>query len=202
MTLLAQQLHQHGVSLDRIAADAEAVIIFGSRAAGCARADSDWDLLIIGRGRTRLGRGLDLVYIEPSVFRGDRWRSSELAGHVGHFGQTLAGDPDALTGLREVEIGAEAIERKHRQLHAQLRACEQFWASLATWAQAKRQIRLRRDLQRHARLLESDPVPPSAVLDREWAARSARERPLLLRQWLANAELAAATGPWLDPAQN
>jgi len=204
MLSLAQQLRQHGISLAALAVGAEAVIVFGSRAAGLARADSDWDLLIVGRGRTRLGRGLDLVYIEPTAFRGARWRTSELAGHVGRFGCTLAGDPNAVAGLRDVEIGAEAIERKRRQLRAQLGACERYWASLGSWAQAKRQLRLRRDLQRHARLLESDPIPPSTLLDREWAALGVDEQAQALREWLVRAELPAKgmDAPRLGQAQD
>jgi hypothetical protein len=202
MISLAQQLRQHDLSLEALATEVEAVIVFGSRAAGLARADSDWDLLIVGRGRSRLGRGLDLVYVEPSAFCGARWRTSELAGHIGRFGRTVVGDPDVLGSLCEVEIGAEAIERKRRQLHAQHGACERYWGSLAGWARTKRQLRLRRDLQRHERLLESDPIPPSLVLDREWAARSVGEQTQILREWLARADLGAVVGPWLVSTSN
>jgi hypothetical protein len=199
MTPLADQLQHHGVSLATLVEQAEAVILFGSRAAGLAREDSDWDLLLVARGRSRLRRGLDLVRVDPAVFHGARWRSSELAGHVGRWGRTLAGDAAWLEMLEDTETGREAIARKRRQLRAQLGASERYWPSLASWAQGARRRRLRRDLQRHIRLLESEPIPPSALLDREWARLAAEEQTECLRRWLDLAELTGCHGPWLAP---
>ncbi|NJK32924.1 MAG: nucleotidyltransferase domain-containing protein, partial [Deltaproteobacteria bacterium] len=86
---LAETLAAHGHSLSTLHTEAEALILFGSRTTDLARPDSDWDLLVIGHGQTTLARGLDLVFIPPAEFDSPPWRTSELAGHVARFGQTL-----------------------------------------------------------------------------------------------------------------
>ena len=169
MTELAPTLAAHGVSLAALQAQAEALILFGSRATDLARPDSDWDLLVVGRGRTTLARGLDLVVVAPDEFDSLRWRGGELAGHIAHFGRTLDGSPRWLESLKPGPCAPAALEHKRRVIVAQLHACARYWPKLGNWAQEKRLLRLRRDLQRHALLLAGAVVPPTAVLDDEWS---------------------------------
>jgi hypothetical protein len=199
MTSLTNQLEQYGLSLSALSDGAEAVILFGSRAAGLARDDSDWDLLVVGRGRSRLRRGLDLVYIDPESFRGASWQTNELASHIGRWGRTLCGSPTWLASLTDARTSEEAVSRKREQLQAQLSACERYWPSLGPWAQTTRQQRIRRDLQRYARLLEPTAIPPSALLDDEWTRMPAAEQSRSLNRWLRSADLDALGGPWLEP---
>ena len=198
MTPLSAQLGNYGLSLGLLSARAEAVILFGSQAADVARGDSDWDILVVGPGRSRLRRGLDLVYVDPKTFQTAGWRSSELASHIGRWGRTLSGAPGWLSSLEDAKPGDAALAVKRRQLRAQLGACERFWSSLGSWAQLTRQRRIRRDLQRHARILKSLPVPPSALLDSEWTQLSNDEQSSWLNRWLTLAELGAHNGPWIE----
>lgn len=46
-----------GTSLADLRAAATEIVMFGSRAAGVARATSDWDLLCVGRGVSRATPG-------------------------------------------------------------------------------------------------------------------------------------------------
>ncbi len=168
---------------------AEAVILFGSRAAGVERAESDWDILVVGRGVDAHGQGLDVVVVEPEQFGCASWRDSELAGHVARWGQTLEGSPRWLERLTaDHKPGLEAVAFKRRTLAAQMCALQHYWPSLGPWARDRRTLKLRRDLQRHARLVEGIAVPPTALLDRAWAsANSAEARRLLAEAGFAQA---------------
>lgn len=168
---LTESLERHGLMLSTLQRDGEALILFGSRSAGLARSDSDWDILVVGQGPDQLQRGLDIVYVEPEQFFSSRWRGGELASHVSHWGRTITGSPEWLEALTDVKVGPEAIAHKHKLLTAQLHALECFWPSLGPWTRTNRTRRIRRDLQRYARLVEGFAVPPTALLDREWSGR-------------------------------
>lgn len=169
MSALDTALERFGTSLSVLAKEAEALILFGSRAAGMAVPRSDWDILVIGSGRSRISRNLDLIFVAPETFKTEVWRRGELATHIGCWGQTLYGSRAWLETLSEARVGDEAVENKRRRLLAQLSASERYWPKLALWAQERRLRKLRRDLQRFERLHSSLVIPPSAVLDREWS---------------------------------
>jgi predicted nucleotidyltransferase len=94
-----------GDLLDRIirACDPFEVWLFGSRARGHARADSDWDLLVVVPDDTvgvddplvgwRLGRGAgvpsDVLLCRGSDFREDRDTPNTLAFEAAHHGIRL-----------------------------------------------------------------------------------------------------------------
>ena len=169
MNALDTALERFGTSLAVLAGQAEALILFGSRAAGMEVPHSDWDILVIGSGRSRISRNLDLIFVAPETFKTEVWRRGELATHVGCWGQTLCGSRAWLETLLETRVGDEAVENKRRRLLAQLSAGERHWPNLALWAQERRLRNLRRDLQRFERLHSRLVIPPSAVLDREWS---------------------------------
>ncbi|NJK31773.1 MAG: hypothetical protein HC927_04750 [Deltaproteobacteria bacterium] len=146
---------------------------------------------MVGRGLDQLGQGLDIVVVEPEQFWSSSWRDSELAGHVARWGRTLEGSPHWLEGLAATHSRSlAAIAFKQRSLAAQLRALQQHWPDLGPWARDRRTLKLRRDLQRHARLLEGREVPPTALLDREWSAVD----PELVHRWLRDAGFAQRGG--------
>lgn len=160
-----------GLSLDALTRRAEAVVLFGSRAAGCARADSDWDLLVLGRaewGALRDAR-LHLVHIPEasSTFWG-----SDLACHASRFGHWLSGTP-FLTSQTRPEL---ALERKLRLASREAGFVADAWTSLAPARRPRHLHRVRRDLQRAAYLARTGTVPPTAWLDEEWRRLSLGER--------------------------
>jgi hypothetical protein len=141
------------------------IILFGSRAAGLGDERSDWDLLCVGHGRTRRTRRIDVLWLAPEELDGAEWLTSELAGHVAHYGRWLAGEP---TWTSRVALGAEAVTQKRRWIVGRLGAWERSWSYCSVRLRQRYADLLRRNLQRHALLLERLPVPPRQVLDQTW----------------------------------
>lgn len=164
---LRRALAAGGVSLVDLQRAAAQIILFGSRAAGLERAGSDWDLLVVGEGRSHVAPGLDLIWVSHHELAGNGWLTSELAGHVARWGRWLQGAPD---WIAEVTGSASAAERKARRLATRIGAMEHAWEILPSAFQRKHQALVRRDLQRHALLARGEPVPPSPLLDELWEA--------------------------------
>jgi predicted nucleotidyltransferase len=170
------------------------IVLFGSRAAGVSREGSDFDLLCIGSGSSRLGQSLDLVFLAPEDLYGSRWLGSELAGHVARYGQWLAGEPD---WVHRVHPSRSAIDRKAEKLCRRLRAVEASFPLLDASYLDKHFTLIRRDLQRYETLLQGEPVPPTPLLDHAWTrlvhpreelerlARAARLEPEFLLERLS-----------------
>jgi hypothetical protein len=154
-----------GLTLADLRRSAEQVILFGSRAADLARAGSDWDLLVIGEGRSHHTPALDLVWVSPRELATPAWLASELAGHVARWGRWIHGTPDWVS---EAICGDLAREHKARRLAARLSALEQAWDLLPPAYRHKHRTLVRRDLQRHALLARGEAVPPSRLLDDAW----------------------------------
>jgi predicted nucleotidyltransferase len=169
VSVLDTALERLGTSLSRLSTEAEALILFGSRAAGMEVPRSDWDILVVGSGLSRISRCLDLIFVPPETFKTSLWRRGELATHVGRWGRTLRGDRAWLETLSDARIGDEAVENKRRRLANQLSASERYWPGLASWAKERRTLKFRRDLQRFELLYSGRVIPPSAVLDRQWS---------------------------------
>src|SRR6516162_4429065 len=83
-----------GLTWAALAKRASQIILFGSRAAGVAGHDSDWDLLLVGEGHAVRSRELDIVWIRPAMIRSESWLGSELASHVAVYGRWLLGPDD------------------------------------------------------------------------------------------------------------
>jgi hypothetical protein len=188
--VLEQALARHGLSLDHLRCQAKVIILFGSRAAGCARSTSDWDLLCIGPGRSRRLSGLDLVWLDPAALDTTAWLGGDLAGHIAAHGVWLEGAPCWDLGALDF---AAAAHRKEARLARALRALTQSWDLLGPAYQRKHATLLRRDAQRCLLLQRGIPIPPSAKLDDVWAGERSRDWfPNALRSLGATAGLALA----------
>ncbi len=163
---LGPRLEQGGSSWERLSGACEQLVIFGSRAAGVPNEDSDFDLLCVGPGASRLSRTLDLVFIAPEDLLGERWLGSELAGHVARYGIWLKGEPD---WVHRHHGSHQAVERKRQKLLHRLQAVEQHFHLLDPLYLQKYLTLTRRDLQRFEHLTNGEPVPPTPILDRAWA---------------------------------
>lgn len=154
------------IDLTQIASSGGGVWLFGSRAAGCARRDSDWDLLIICNS-ARIPRrvkhhGIDINYL-PSAHV-ETWSKSELGTHVSEYGIRLDGGR-ALWTKKRADLAASrkqalvAIRSEQLNMVQPLLRPGQLQAEL---------LRLRRNAQRGWLLSLNTPVPPTAMLDDAW----------------------------------
>lgn len=159
-----------GLSWDWLCREATGIVLFGSRAAGLGSTASDWDLLCIGPRGPKPSGLVDLVWVDPGVLQSSRWLGSELAMHVAAFGTPLTGSHPWLSS---VFTSADAVSRKLRRVMHKLRGMEAAWSVLAPVQRARHARWLRLELQRLERLQSGRPVPPTALLDREWASSKA-----------------------------
>ena len=162
---LIRALHEQQLSWSELGSRASQVILFGSRAAGVARTDSDWDLLCVGEGTSIHNRVIDIVWISPAQLTTARWLGSELASHVAAYGQWLIGK-DSWSHL--VRLSPEAIHHKRQSILSQLSELKRLWPRLAPGLRAKHLRRLRRGVQRLQCLSEDRAVPPTRMLDDLW----------------------------------
>lgn len=170
MDPLHAALEAVGLSWDRLRREATGIVLFGSRAAGLGSATSDWDILCIGPRGPKPSGVVDLVWVDPRVLESSRWLGSELAMHVAAFGMPLTG---LHPWVSSVFTSADAVSRKLRRVVHKIRGMEPAWPVL-TPAQRTRHSRwLRLELQRLEKLQAGRPVPPTALLDWEWARSTA-----------------------------
>ena len=168
---LNRTLARSGLCLDELRRGAQAIVLFGSRAAGCATSASDWDLLCIGDGRSHKLRDLDLVWIDPRALDTPAWLGGDLAGHVAAHGLWLEGEP--CWDLSCVDFAA-AARRKEARFVGSLRALAEAWDLLGPAYRMKHATLIRRDVQRWGVLQRGLPIPPSAVLDDRWTTEGPR----------------------------
>jgi predicted nucleotidyltransferase len=150
------------LSFDELFASASDIIVFGSRAAGLNRPDSDLDLLIIAdkSGHKRIGK-LDLVFVPDEKVGSAAWRRTEIAGHVATFGVSLMNDRPAFDVIHD----DYAALRKQARIHRLVSSLVPSWRLLNDELRRKYLIRVRRELQRFRFLRRGLPVPPTATLD-------------------------------------
>lgn len=177
LSLLEVVLRRHDLTWPQLQDASMAVFLFGSRAAGCEREDSDWDLLCIGDGRSRMRQGLDLIWIPVHRAEDVRWRETELASHVAAWGRCLHGDEH---WIRDARPGSRAVRLKTQVLEGRVRALPQGRAWPSERQRRRRSEEIRRDLQRYASLTDGVAVPPTAQLDHRWQHESERERVALV----------------------
>jgi hypothetical protein len=162
---LDRVLAAHGLSFDVLRQETAAIALFGSRAQGCARPSSDWDLLCIGRGRSRKLACLDLVWIDPIVIGDDRWLGGELAGHVAAHGNWMHGKPTWQLADVQFEMAAR---RKKERIRRRLESLTRAWNLLGPAYHVQEATLVRRDVQRLEYLSCGIAVPPTAFLDAAW----------------------------------
>ena len=159
----AQRVAAEGLSLDALFAISEEVVIFGSRAAGCAGDDSDLDILLFGEGPRLRNERVDLVWVPARLARSGDWLDSELAGHVAAHGVWIRGRRQWAPRLGS----PSSVARKRSLIAAEFAATTRRWDALAPWAQRKHLTAVLRNLQRLEVLERGGAVPPTPVLAAE-----------------------------------
>lgn len=144
--------------------------LFGSRAAGVGRSDSDWDLFCVSQDNRFKAPDLDLVLRTPAQTEAPLWLGSELAHHIAAFGVWLTARP---TWLDAILFSDRAADAKHEAIVETVRSVRGRWDRLLPTQRAKYLERVRRDLQRLHILAMRQPVPPTAFLDRVWQCAAA-----------------------------
>jgi hypothetical protein len=146
---------------------ADQLVLFGSRSAGVARPDSDWDVLLVRADgpAIRCASKVDLVEIPKPQLNSSAWLGSELAGHIAAYGHWIVGEP---TWSASVHFSKFAIERKGNRLKSRLQNMQPSWDILQPAYQKRFAMIVRRDVQRYRCLVEGRPVAPSSMLDSTW----------------------------------
>jgi len=126
--------------------DAVEIVVFGSVAVGLDRAESDIDVLCVGRheGKVKTER-LDLIWISQAMAEDPRWLGSELAGHIFQYGIWIRGTPRL---ARFSTVSEECVEAKRRRVAAFMRRLPEAWDELDRDFQIKYAIKVRRETQR------------------------------------------------------
>jgi len=175
---LIRRLSESDLDITAVAAGASGIWCFGSRAAGCARVDSDWDVLVVTRApvlESRIRRaGLDLVNVRFAEL--DAWTSTELAAHVAAYGVRI--DHGRELTLRSVPTAA--APRKCAVVNGRAQTLNAMWTGLQPGQRRRETLRLRRDLHRAWLLTQGASIPPTATLEREWRSSPRRARAAIL----------------------
>lgn len=141
---------------------ADAVIVFGSQAVGCADGASDLDVLVVAEQPVTPPPGVDCVRVAPHRIRSEGWRGSELAGHVARFGRWVFGPRWVVTDH------CAALRRKELLLRAKAKATSLNWQALSETHRERHSVELRREAQRLGLLLARLAVEPRPLLDGAW----------------------------------
>lgn len=144
--------------------------VFGSRAVGLERPDSDIDILCIGAFDFKLKTdSLDLIVTPVAATRRSPWLESELASHILEYGTWLKGS--SRWGA-QVCIGQGAIDEKRRRIGAFMKSLPDSWLKLDEVFRVKYSVKLRRETQRLLLLERGAPVPATWILDNSWSGIS------------------------------
>ena len=173
---ISTALSAMGISYRKLRAASEEVVLFGSRATGMARTHSDWDLLCVGNGLSRMTPTLDLIRLSPKELNSSRWLGSELAVHIAHYGVWLKGKP---AWKNIVGVSDQAIDKKVVSILARVAELKRHWTHFSRPYRVDYITRIRRDLQRFDLLLKRLPIPPTRMLDRTWCETDDRLMELL-----------------------
>jgi hypothetical protein len=151
-----------GTSLAELRATATEIVVFGSRAADLAHANSDWDILCVGRGESRATPRVDLLWMSVEELRTERWTGSELAGHVSIWGKWIWG---SRSWHADPVPSSSSVTLKGRRIVARARALVSAWDDLSEHHRHKHVTLLRRDLARYDLLKRGKSIPPTIRLD-------------------------------------
>ena len=134
------------------------------------KSSSDWDILCVGNGVSRMTGGLDLVWLGP--FRD--WTPYD--GLVRNWRDMLHG---TVFGSRACPRGAilslcpiAHLIRKASLVLARMAELKRHWPHFSRCYRLKYLTRIRRDLQRFDILLDRGTVPPTRTLDQVWRKTS------------------------------
>ena len=167
-------LSNSGMTYENVVDASTEVVIFGSRAVGMHRSDSDLDVLLVGTnmGRLRVA-GIDFVLLRPEELASSLWQGSELASHIASYGKWVKG---CGFWCDQVRISDRAAMRKQARVIGLLMRAPKWWSRLHPVFHTKYKLTIRRELQRLDLLRKKTPVPPTRTLDLDWHEhRSARD---------------------------
>lgn len=177
------------------------LVVFGSRAAGVNRRQSDLDVLLVKREAgpgdtgpdTQVGRrgrvkraGLDLVVVSRAETESHEWLGSELANHVATYGVWIIGSGE---WRERAHISTAAGDKKERHLLSLARSVDRSWSKLNAVFQLRYRTTIRRELQRLLLLRSGIPIPPTRILDCDWKAADKTGRDALLSKAASQAGL-------------
>jgi Nucleotidyltransferase domain len=170
-------LSNSGMTYEKVADVSTEVVIFGSRAVGMHRPDSDLDVLLVGANTGRLHvRGIDFVILPSEELASSRWLGSELASHIAEYGKWIKGYG---SWRHQVRISDRAAMRKQARVVGLLMRAPKWWSKLHPVFHAKYKLTIRRELQRLDLLRRKTPVPPTCTLDSDWSQHSSASDYLL-----------------------
>jgi hypothetical protein len=165
LAAFGEMLLSKGLSFDQLRREATAIALFGSRAYGCARADSDWDVLCVGSGRSRRLAGIDLVWVPPHAMTDPTWLGGDLPGHVATYGVWLHGESSLTSCALPLDAAAK---RKAARIARKLVSVSRVWHLLGPAYRRRDAELVRREAQRLDGLRGGVAVPPTALLDAAW----------------------------------
>lgn len=152
-----------------------ALVLVGSRAAGLARPDSDWDVLALVDRNTFgptpsewHGEVCQLMACDPSF---PYWLATDLAGHALCYGLWLLGGP---TWTRRDLNHEAAAQRALRQFNEATEQLAKRWDRFIPAYRSKYARRAAQQLERLRHHHNREPIPPTALL----APRPLDVRPL------------------------
>lgn len=156
------------LSLEDLLSGSADVIVFGSRAAGLERIDSDLDILAVGPLKLPKKKGLiDLICVSEPDARTLAWQHSEIFRHVGTYGISLMRERPMI----EVVVDEHAANRKRQRIEGLIPKLMDSWEALNDGYKAKYLTKMRREFQRYKLLNSGLAVPPTAVLDSQVESR-------------------------------
>ena len=155
-----------GMTYEEVVVASTEVVIFGSRAIGVHRPDSDLDVLLVNAnmGRPRVA-GIDFVILRPEELASSRWLGSELAAHIAEYGKWIKG---CGSWRHQVHTSDRAALRKQARIVGLLMCAPKWWPKLHPVFHTKYKLTIRRELQRLDLLRKQIPVPPTRTLDSDW----------------------------------
>lgn len=145
--------------------NAAEMVVFGSRACGVQKSNSDWDVFIVGEKQKMLVRKLQLVWRTLESVHMKEWLGSELANHIAAYGVWLT---PQLGWQKDVYFSSKAIDRKVAKILSSIDKIKNYRSDISDLYFQDRLIRLRRDIQRLVCLRTSTATPPSVILDEDW----------------------------------
>lgn len=155
-----------GMTYEKVISASTEVVIFGSRAVGMHRPDSDLDVLLVdaNMGRPRVA-GIDFVVLRSEELANSRWLGSELASHIAAYGKWIKG---CGSWRHQVHISDRAAMRKEARIVGLLMCAPKWWSKLHPVFHTKYKLTIRRELQRLDLMRQKIPVPPTRTLDSDW----------------------------------
>jgi predicted nucleotidyltransferase len=139
-------LPNSGMTYEKLLDVSTEVVIFGSRAVGMHRPDSDLDVLVVGSDTARFRvAGIDFVILRPEELESSFWLGSELASHIASYGKWVKGGG---SWRPQVGISDRAAMRKQARIVGLLMRGPQWWSKLHPVFHTKYKVTIRRELQR------------------------------------------------------